>query len=97
MKKFLSLFITIALLLTLAACGGDTAKEETSTPTDGTTATETGFSGKQAVCSFGPAGMENLCRKRILPGFVCVCRKPLPTVTADFAWRVQIPTRMWWR
>ena len=47
MKKFLSLFITIALLLTLAACGGDTAKEETSTPTDGTTATETGFSGKQ--------------------------------------------------
>ena len=47
MKKFLSLFITIALLLTLAACGGDTAKEETSTPTNGTTATETGFSGKQ--------------------------------------------------
>ena len=47
MKKFLSLFVAIALLLTLAACGGDTAKEETSTPTDETAAAETSFSGKQ--------------------------------------------------
>ena len=45
MKKFLSLFVAIALLLTLAACGGNT--EETTSSADETAAAETSFSGKQ--------------------------------------------------
>ena len=40
MKKIFSLFVTIALVLTLAACGGNTAQETTDTA-------KTGFSGKQ--------------------------------------------------
>ena len=47
MKKFLSLFATITLMLSLAACGGDTAKAETEAPADGTAAAETVFTGKQ--------------------------------------------------
>ena len=43
MKKFFSLLVSIALLLTLAACGG---KEETPAPA-GETPAEAGFSGKQ--------------------------------------------------